>query len=119
MQMLIGYLPGELKSHVKEFQLRSGKNYNIIVPITPNFLRAIANTWTDNLKSYTTSRGKSLIIIPQRHPTVQKRYQVTGRLWISQRTTVMAKPLLGLSSTQTLKCLLRQINLHGWSTLER
>ena len=82
MTTMQGWLPEELRPHVKEFELRSGKNYSIRVPITPKFLREIANTWRDGLLSnnFKTSRGKELTITLQRSPEAQKMYAMTGRL---------------------------------------
>ena len=67
---------------MKEFELRSGKNYSILVPITPKFVKEIANTWRDCLQSsnFKTARGKELTITLQRHPQAQKMYAMTGRL---------------------------------------
>ena len=79
---LLGILPEELKAHVKEFQLRAAKNYAVRVPVTPEYLREIANTWSDELKDpkNKTPDGKLLFITVQRPPTVQKRFSITGKL---------------------------------------
>ena len=82
MQKIVSWLPSDLKPHVKDFQLRSARNYSITGPITPQYLQEISNTWKDNFKlpENRLTDGRDLFVTVQRKPEVEKQYGVMGKL---------------------------------------
>jgi hypothetical protein len=80
--LLCSMLSPDLKQHVGNFSLTGARNYSIKVPINPEFLREIGNTWRDELRSreLKSNRGFPFKITAQMHPDIAKRYAATGKL---------------------------------------
>ena len=66
---------------MREFTLRGSRNYSIRVPITPDKLHEIENTWNDHLKQEGNQyNGNQLRVRAQFHPEFQKRLEVMGKV---------------------------------------
>ena len=76
-----------LQCHVRDIELRSGKNYSVRVPITPQFVYEIKNTWNDwcGQDSNKYKGEAKLWVRAQRPPEVQKRYEMMGKMvdWVA------------------------------------
>ena len=66
--------------------MRSGRNHIVKVPITPEYLEEIKKTWNDSLSKESNGslvnayKGERLRVRAQRHPELQKRFQVMGNV---------------------------------------
>ena len=50
LNKLKSQLDPSLQQHVREIQLRGARNYKVRVPITPEYIPEIRNTWNDFLR---------------------------------------------------------------------
>ena len=81
MMKLKAALPEDLQVHVKDFELRGAKNYNIKVPISPKYLKEILHSWRDQFAMPENHwMGNELRVTPEMPPEVSKRYAMTGRV---------------------------------------
>jgi hypothetical protein len=108
MKSLMLILPEELKGHVGDFTLRAAKNYSIKVPIQPNFLREISNTWRDQLQTNEAKQsiGASLFITFERPDDVKLQYSMTGKV-----ETFVADNMDGAANVRTFWHLAFEIHL--------
>ena len=61
---------------MKEFELRGARSFSVKVPITPQYLREIANI----LKEHNGPDGQQLRITLQSPPALEKQYAAMGRV---------------------------------------
>ena len=81
LESLKGLVDPSIQCHVRDLSLRSGQNHIVKVPITPEYLEEIKNTWNDNLsKESNMYKGEKLRVRAERHPALQKRFQVMGKV---------------------------------------
>ena len=89
-------LDPSLQVHVRDIQLRSGHNYKVKVPISPMFLNEIRNTWNDFLRKDENKyqKLKGLWVMSQRHPDVEKRLSVLGKVtdWSKEKLQSSLEP---------------------------
>ena len=98
---LKGMLCEELQGHVRDFELRSARNFTVRVPISPSVLFEIKNAWNDILELGENKfrTGNNLYVRAQRHPDVQKRLEMSGKVsdWVTDKLdkNLEAKAFLG------------------------
>ena len=68
-----------LQQHVRDLQLRGARNYKVRIPVTPEYLSEIRNTWNDMLEAE-PYKGKQLKVTAELHPDFQKRCAVFGKV---------------------------------------
>ena len=50
MKALVSTVPDALRSNIGAFRLKAAKNFAVRVPVDPDVLDEVKNTWTDHLK---------------------------------------------------------------------
>ncbi|CAK0872890.1 unnamed protein product, partial [Prorocentrum cordatum] len=82
VKSLIDVLPEELRDKMHPFELKYRRNYYTHIPTETRCLQEMANTWRECLKTLENQERfwKQLWITTERHPDIQKQYEVTGKL---------------------------------------
>ncbi len=82
VQLMVSWLPDDLKKHVGEFILTGGKSFSVRIPATPTYCREISSIWKDKFEetSYKFRDSKELFVTLQRPPEIQAQYSTLGKL---------------------------------------
>ena len=88
VERLKAQLDPNLKNHVRDIQLRSGRNFKVRVPITRDYCLKVKNSWNDLLgKAENEYEGSTLWAQVERHPDVQAKYEKLGKVsdWAKEK----------------------------------